>query len=258
MQTFTSSQCTNLAESTALLDNRITLKDSRDQKDYKVSKLADGNCWMVSNLALDGGRTLHTTDSNVTQDRVLNDNITDGAITLSYNTPQILSSIANNTTTECTDSSKPYCVVSSVRYGNLYNWNAATATVGVRNTIANVVESVCPKGWILPINGDGTTNKSYSKLMTSYGLGDGSNVETSALGGEYAIKAQERPLYFALSGQFGANGTQHLGSWGPYWTATPQNATRAYHLAIYTAGRFLPQYDTDKQIGYAVRCVFGS
>ena len=42
------------------------LIDKRDNKQYWVAKLADGNCWMTQNLELDlGGRTLTPQDSDV-------------------------------------------------------------------------------------------------------------------------------------------------------------------------------------------------
>ena len=43
-------------------DQQYSLKDSRDQKTYYISKLADGNVWMTENLDLD----LETTPTNVT------------------------------------------------------------------------------------------------------------------------------------------------------------------------------------------------
>ena len=71
MQDFTMSKCDNLTTSTSTEDNRITLRDSRDEKEYKIAKLADGNCWMTENLALNGTdesgnpRTLTTADTNI-------------------------------------------------------------------------------------------------------------------------------------------------------------------------------------------------
>lgn len=47
----------------------MRLKDTRDDKMYWVAKLADGNCWMTQNLALDlNGRTLTPADSDVSED----------------------------------------------------------------------------------------------------------------------------------------------------------------------------------------------
>ncbi|MBR0403393.1 hypothetical protein IJI55_02500, partial [Candidatus Saccharibacteria bacterium] len=47
MQDFTAEQCYNMATNTS-----INLSDSRDDKYYRVTKMADGHCWMTDNLAL--------------------------------------------------------------------------------------------------------------------------------------------------------------------------------------------------------------
>ena len=48
-----------------------TIKDSRDEQDYTVAKLFDGNIWMTKNLDLAGGTTLTPDKSNVTSNYTL-------------------------------------------------------------------------------------------------------------------------------------------------------------------------------------------
>ncbi|MBR0403123.1 hypothetical protein IJI55_01025, partial [Candidatus Saccharibacteria bacterium] len=127
MQDFTAEQCYNMATNTS-----INLSDSRDDKYYRVTKMADGHCWMTDNLALDGTdaagnvRVLTPSDSNVTTNRPLAENITNGT-TSEYNVVQIYSGVANDVTSSCDLTTAPYCIVNaSTKYGNLYNWNAAT------------------------------------------------------------------------------------------------------------------------------------
>lgn len=234
MQNFTSTNCTSLQESTTTIDNRTYLKDSRDGKIYGVSKLADGNCWMVQNLALDGGRTLYPSDSNVTANRVLPStaNLPFGSTVESvYNDPQIYTGHAN-TTDEYGN-----------KYGNLYNWNAATATVGLEMTYGTVKESVCAKGWLLS---DKTGSKSYDTLIASQGITQDS-----------APTLQMAPTRFPMSNQYVSG--YGLG-YGRYWTNTTnesqQYAYHAYEFAFTPTG-----FDTtdlrSKLRGYAVRCVFG-
>ncbi|MBR0403452.1 hypothetical protein IJI55_02805, partial [Candidatus Saccharibacteria bacterium] len=259
MQSFTATQCTNLAESTTTLDNRITLKDSRDSKDYKVSKLADGNCWMVSNLALDGGRTLHTSDSNVTQDRTLPANISNGTAS-EYDVAQIYSDGANSSTTTC-PSSSPYCVVSDIKYGNLYNWNAATATVGKQATTGIVTESICPKGWQLP---NRTNNKSINALMVTYNYPT-EYVAVTPESTAAIIAIQQAPIYLPLAGAY-SDILVTLGIGGSIYTNTvnPNQSNYAYYLAIDTRTisnthpYFSPDSSYYKYQGHSVRCVFGS
>ena len=70
MQDMTSSICAN----TPILEDKKNpvskqLIDTRDGKKYWVSKLADGNCWMVQNLALDIPATgLKAADTDITTD----------------------------------------------------------------------------------------------------------------------------------------------------------------------------------------------
>ncbi len=50
----------------ALIGDTARVKDARDSKYYWIAKLADGNCWMTQNLALDlNGRTLTSADSDI-------------------------------------------------------------------------------------------------------------------------------------------------------------------------------------------------
>ena len=256
MQNFTTTDCTNLAESTASIDHRTLLEDNRDGKFYNVSKLADGNCWMVSNLALDGGRTLHTSDSNVTQDRTLPANISNGTAS-EYDVAQIYSGNANSTTTDC--GTNQYCVVSDAKYGNLYNWNAATATVGLTGWVGIANESVCPKGWKLPFV-ENNSEPSYVNLMSKY------NLPTTNGSGDLFAQAvqtvQQLPFNFSLAGAYG-NGSTGQTSSGGYWTNSPHPATSTttYDFGFYVnsgSETFGPRFSDYRSTGLSVRCVFDS
>ena len=253
MQNFTATMCNNLAESTATVDNRKTMIDSRDGKFYTISKLADGNCWMTSNLALDGMdglgavRTLTTADSNVTTDRTLATNITNGT-TSEFDVVQIYAGNANDVTVTCLNS-YPDCITSDIKYGNLYNWNAATASVGKQTTATDVAESVCPKGWQLP-NSVGA--KSFGGLAVAYGFSGGVGHDT--------VKAiQKAPLNFSLTGVYG-NASSDQAYRAFYWSRTVYSAgsNYAYNLNFNSeTGNFAPQDNIYKFLGSSVRCVFG-
>ncbi|MBQ6394256.1 hypothetical protein IJH97_00655, partial [Candidatus Saccharibacteria bacterium] len=216
--------------------------------------LADGNCWMVSNLALDGGRTLHTSDSNVTQDRVLPGNISNGTPS-KYDEAQIYSGNANSTTTSC-NSSYLYCIVNNTnKYGNLYNWNAATATIGKQATTGTVTESVCPKGWQLPNN---TGTKSFNTLMSAYSLPTTNG--NSAAHNAAVRTIQQAPLNFSLAGHYN-NLSIGEARFANYWSRIvfTDNVNTAYNLLFNSEyGVFYPQSNYDKYYGFSVRCVFGS
>ena len=251
MQDFTAEQCYNMATNTS-----INLSDSRDDKYYRVTKMADGHCWMTDNLALDGTdaagnvRVLTPSDSNVEQNRTLAANITDGT-TSEYDVVQIYSGVAENVTDSCDLTTNPYCIVNTTtKYGNLYNWNAATAGVGLRATTGTVTESICPKGWQLPDN-DGVY--SFQNLMLHYGL-----PTTNTTDGSAVQTIQRTPLNFSLVGYYDNSSVdQSLRAF--YWSRTvyTANADQANSLHFGTKdGSFYPQGFPGKSYGFSIRCVF--
>ena len=136
--------------------------DARDGKSYTVAKF--GNyCYMLSNLRLDGGTTLHGTDSHVSADYILpNDTGASGWKS---------------------DYCQPYMATKNYEY--YYNWPAATArtnetssTTFCKNDTSNSVGDICPLNWSLPTYSDispadlwsGGTNP--GALSTSGGFSD--------------------------------------------------------------------------------------
>ena len=217
MQDITTEMCSNLAESTSTADNRRTVIDGRDGKSYKISHLADGNCWMASNLALDGDRTLQPTDSNVSGNVTLPTNITDG--------------------TANTDTVIQIAPRLSGFDGNYYNWCAATVSGNCSNITAEQTNSICPKGWVLPSN---SGNRSFSNLFGKY------NLPESNTSGNYITAVESLPLYFGRPGRFDSTyyssfGTSYLyaGSGGYYWSVMPNSFTKSY-LFFYDHNGFYP------------------
>ena len=164
----------------------------------------------------------------------------------------------------------------SMYVGNYYNWYAATAESGVYNTTSHLTvegsakDSICPKGWQLPINGADRSNtdtnfedKSWFNLIKgSYGLitktGDqsasGANPFNSAA--EPANRMQEVPLSIILSGLYNwVKGTaDNRGSNGYYWASTPSSSASARRLA-FSSTSVVPQGGGNKVNGFTVRCV---
>ena len=267
MQDFTTAKCEALTTTTSTADNRIILQDSRDQKEYKIAKLADGNCWMVQNLALDGTdsngnvRTLTAADSDVTASRTLAANMTSGSS--DSTSVQIVSSVADDTTSSC---SFTYCVTSDEPYGNHYNWYAATATTGTSSmSNGDATDSICPKGWKLPTSGTSSAygasapDKSYGKLMYSV-LGFSSGY-VEASGGNYIKQAQQAPLWFSLAGYSYNSEQSSQRRSGSYWSRKAYSNDSAYYLNFDSYGSgffwgFYPQSSNAKYFGLSVRCVF--
>ena len=133
--------------------------------------------------------------------------------------------------------------------GDYYNWYAATAESGSYTTTSgNMQDSICPKGWGLPVNGDAQTSKSWINLLfTSYSLQDNGDSSTSA---------RKTPLSLVYSGYYyWVNGNLNgRGSYGYFWSSTPFSATGAHGSDFYSA-HLLPQYGYNKIYGFTIRCV---
>lgn len=177
---------------------RTTLKDIRDGKDYIVTKLADGNCWMSQDLdfQLVAGEALseETTDLNSksswtpTHSTGVLSAVDEWTLALD---PQWEDSDENDQSVKI---AVPYPDDYAENYGQyydnvdtdgimneattLYTWNAASAGAVRSNKYYNAAaDSICPKGWQLPNHSyayyyiDGTTyspKASFENVLYGY------------------------------------------------------------------------------------------
>ena len=136
--------------------------------------------------------------------------------------------------------------------GNYYQWNAATAGTGVTTTAAtaesdaDAPDSICPRGWQLPVAGpdDNTTSGSFHELLGHYDL------TTSSHNGAIASS----PLYLQYSGYIYQGQIYQAGYTGRYWSST---VSPANHIAysLYFSNSVAP---TDYYFyfnGFPVRCL---
>ena len=110
-------------------------------------------------------------------------------------------------------------------------------------------DSICAKGWGLPINGDAQTTKSWINLLfTSYSLQDNDSTST--------INTHKTPLSLVYSGDYDwVNGhLSNRGSVGFFWSSTPYSTANARYLYFYST-RLIPQSGNDKIYGLTIRCV---
>ena len=208
--------CKNMVQDNGNNGNSIsiTLRDTRDNNTYTVAKLKDGKCWMTQDLRIQN-YTLNSNDSDVSSTFVL---------------PS--SSIPWKTVNETT--SNVYYRDSN--YGAYYSWNAATAGGGSL-TGGDAPCSICPKGWKLP-----------------------SNTEGSNLG-SLGLNCKAPPMNFHDNhGYFnGQNYSSDSVSW--YWTSTATNSQYGYRAGnLYCSGTSIgvgPYNSTtgQKQFGNPVRCL---
>ena len=195
-----------------------TLYDIRDNNSYTIRKLADGNCWMTSNLKL-----------KLTANTAVVASKNDGS-TFSYNPG---AACANNGA----------CAINgnTPSTGGYYSWYAATAGQGTSSSTGDVDGSICPKGWKLPYNYTVSNNKSYQELINKYSATSYTALEAA-------------PLSFSRSGYYYSGSLGSSGSGGYYWSSTASSATYAYNLRYY-ASAVLPQFEDYKYYGFSVRCV---
>ena len=184
MQDFTITDCANMASLSS-----ITLQDNRDNNIYRITKQADGNCWMTENLRLG-----NTSDNSgvISQDIVLNSSNSDIPSDLKASNgtdPYTFTIAADKMQTSIfvptgynigwnddnwdkqriysftADSDSTTSSTNKRAYGNLYNWWTTTAGTGTHantNGDTDANSSICPKGWKLPSN---TSDGSYTNLM---------------------------------------------------------------------------------------------
>ncbi|MBR3279247.1 MAG: hypothetical protein IKG01_10190 [Lachnospiraceae bacterium] len=156
--------------------------------------------------------------------------------------------------------SSTFTMRGSMYYGDYYNWYAATAESGNYNmSSANATESICPRGWRLPVNGGNDTDKSWQHLINgAYGYvsTNGYNQNNrKALSKLFSL-----PVSIPLAGDYEwANGALYSrGYYGLYWSSTATgtgDGTNAYNLLMNGAGSVEPQRSYNKFYGLTVRCV---
>ena len=258
----TSTDSADYDRSTNYAYQRI-LTDNRDGNAYIVRRLLDGNCWMTENLRLtfQNGYAVNVDDGSLTALTSHNSDFTTlTGWTLSTNT-----TISTTGTAWYSELTNPDNLPGSYSYGNqtssdgdgvsqykgtLYNWYTATAGVGLYSTTASttIEDSICPYGWRLPVDGGTSTDKSWTKLLSSAGSTD----DTSA----WSTAVQRAPYSLIIATAINPKtGNPHVTGIGYFWTATAVDNVNAYHLHL-SASAVRPQSgDAGKGWGFSVRCV---
>ena len=240
---------------------RTSLKDTRDNKYYLVSKLADGNCWMSQNLelALDSTKALTdaTTDLN-TKTTWTPENSTLTTLPTSRTWPTVERTASSAAYSYYPDASDRYYqggttksstpTDSGVEYdwektGAYYNWYSATAGSGTYTMMnSNVSDSICPKGWTLPHGAEG--NKSYHYLFTKYNASAADTISS--------------PFNFLFAGRYSYSSSAMFGqeSYGYLWTSSAATSiNNAYQLYLSSSDIFTQSSRFNKSYGLQVRCV---
>lgn len=262
--------CSNLAS------GQVTaLTDTRDDNVYTVSKMQDGNCWMMENLRLDAS---NSTDSSKTQgfggvftglansediqfrSNTSNSKYSTSTVSSMYRLPRYNN---NNTNIGGTNSNNvelvpiPVCNEDYANdctanlsnhaqwysYGNYYNYPAAIANTTNFTTVSasdSANTSICPKGWVLPYGGTsgaGLTNGSFSYLDEQMG-GDGFSTEL-VYDDDFSQNWLSYPNNFTMAGYW-SDASGERGTFGAYWSRTSSSDTFAWRFTV-----------TDYSVGYS-------
>lgn len=228
IQTITSSNCPT---------TRVRAVDARDNRTYWVQELADGKCWMLTNLAYAGGGT------NTYGDTKTLANGTGGSTTYTVARYYIPPS-GSNVTTEPTAPSTS--TTGTGQYGYFYNLCAAMgaqATAACANAATptpNPAISVCPAGWRLPTSGGGGEYQLLNNAVNGGLTNTDAGLRTTWLG--------------QRTGSWGGLGFTNQGTNGYYWSSTYHSAP--YGMRIRFDNTYFSTGDgDDKYRGFAVRCV---
>lgn len=253
-------------------DQQYTLKDNRDEKEYFIAKLQDGNVWMTQNLDHDIVTTPNFYTSENTDilesrspltmgaaTRVASDTVWNGSVYLpeSYDPGELCwngvidhnwRGVITNVTAPCTN----VAVGEHYSLGNYYNWNAAVAINNSSSYVTDLYDidqSICPAGWRLPPY---SGNKSFQNLVSALQLKsdiyDGSNVL-------YNGNIQNSPVYFIYAGSWRGNSNNfYIGSLGTYWTSVTRNDVDS-SILYFEDNDVGPLYTNNRSAGNSVRCV---
>lgn len=235
---------------------RTLTVDARDDHTYWIQKLADGQCWMLTNLAYAGGGINIYNDIIPTGDGTngtLNGPDNNGSETYT-SAKYYIPTGANPTTNPDKPSTSTDGGVTGTQYGYLYNWCAAMGaqnnpsgvnTSACSNDIVPVPDtttSICPSNWRLPTGGSGGEFVALNNAVNS-----GSTTSDSGL--------LASPWLAQRGGYWTRFGLGSGGSNGVYWSSTPSGSSNAYHL-YFSSSSVYPLYNgKNKNYGLSVRCV---
>jgi uncharacterized protein (TIGR02145 family) len=244
---------------------RAVVKDKRDNTKYLISKLPDGYCWMSTNLQLDltanepltNKLTDLNTKTSYTPDRTTQTTVPGGwpsqnisyasYITLSYHPQGNLKYLQGgwNQSETPTQDTNEYLWE---RVGNYYNFFAATAGSATSSVTSTVVEdSICPKGWRLPLATRDTDKPSFY----NFGIKSGITTNSSATVNNIVIGKYN----YIMTGRFFDHfGNIQVGDPTWYWSANANGADSALNFYIGTSMVDF-QWNEVRSRGHQIRCV---
>ena len=195
---------------------------------------------MLDNLKLGsttGATTLTPSDTNITSNFTLPQVQIGGS--WSYDNPTVSGPVPGDTGS------------GAANYGYLYNWPAATAgETQASVTSGNAANSICAKGWRLPIGGD---TGEFAMLNAKMNNPAATSPSTSSGTGYYQNWQYTGPFKGVFAGYWW-EGFGGQGSYGNLWSADPDWSVDAFYAA-FAAGGVYPGGSSGRDSGFGVRCL---
>ena len=271
--------------------NVIALIDQRDNQAYAVSKLADGECWMIENLRLEAANSSDATKAQgyggvfaglaTSETTNFSDSATanskyysgtqSGTATINIGTdssPQYRLPRYNNSNTNSTVSNMTAANANVYSYGNYYNWAAAKAStllLSSEGSSDSANTSICPAGWKLPT---GTGSGDFGKLSNSLGgyknadnVAQNMNSSTTPTGAAMSNIFRRYPNNIIYSGYISNSTINGRGASGGYWSATSPNFGNSYlfYFDSYSNTQLQPgTVNLARFAGRSIRCLVNS
>ena len=282
MQDLTSTTIAQLLPNT---HDTAKVVDKRDEQEYTIAKLADGNYWMVENLNIAGGTALSSEDTDFDASYTLPTTdgwtVTDGKLVLPA------SAIKNEADNNLTD----YIQFGAVQYGfenyayvfnsnnkegcdagqnapcySYYSWDAATLgsgrSISTDNTDASY--SICPKNWKLPTTSNTSidnwrTESDFYVFAHQYGFNEYGNT-TATFDEAYDSRFYDQAgpgttPDFLLGGYYMYGSFYNGGTEGEYWSATSNSNSNEAQLFIFSSGYVNSASYRSRIQGSSVRCL---
>jgi uncharacterized protein (TIGR02145 family) len=249
MQDMTAEKCDAMPVGSTGLDGVVTLRDARDNKPYYVKKMPDNQCWMVTNLAYEGGGD--NTYGDTKPITLVTSGYGGGSMAVANDAPYFMNPGGS---TDYTNTA-----LAGGFYGRLYNWCAASggqssacsalpANSGHDNDI-----SICPKGWRLPTGGN---NSEESVLLVHTITGEkGANTDAAA----DAFNAHWLPVFSGIY----INSFRDDRWTSYYWLSDYSGSSHPFSLLLVDRRATIPPFNgadpaysySDEYQGQAVRCL---
>jgi len=239
-------------DATMCTEDPLLVVDKRDNQEYSVVRLADGNCWMMDNLNL-GAYDINTALTE------RNTNISEPVSAATFNSWRKESGSDSYASAEYIPLTKTNSAngddidsTSGTKFGTLYNYCAASAgTICVDSNDDSATYDICPAGWRLPKGGSTyDAPNEFNDLYTnpSYNTIDKMRAPVS-----------EDGAAFALAGWFTYNrAPDYQGGQGYYWTSTMYGSSSAYNLFLYASNSMSGANignSSSRTKGYSIRCI---